>query len=99
MRVSRIHKDGPIQTLNHPNTPFLRKHSVCQIFYELKGGKVSYGKGHAARFGHEAEGEGEFSGLFPEVSKTDRSINRLTCACGLDVCMYVCVYVCVPTHP
>lgn len=40
---------------------------MCQIFYELKGGRVKYGKGHAARFGHEPEGETFHPGSFPEV--------------------------------
>lgn len=40
---------------------------VCQIFYELKGGRVNYGKGHAARFGHDHEDEEEHAGMYPEV--------------------------------
>lgn len=49
-------------------THYPRNNSVCEIFYELKGGRVTYGKGHSHRYGHESEGEEEHAGLYPEVN-------------------------------
>ena len=58
----------------HPG-PIASLHDrVCQIFYELKGGRTNYGRGHSHKFGHaateedEEEGEGGREGLFPEWS-------------------------------
>lgn len=48
---------------------------MCQIFYELKGGRVKYGKGHAVRFGHEPEGETVHPGSFPEVGGGIERVN------------------------
>jgi triacylglycerol lipase len=46
---------------------------VCQIFYEIKGGRVNYGQAHARKYGHEALGK-EYSGLYPEVGGTTQSL-------------------------
>ncbi len=49
----------------HPG-PIASLHDrVCQIFYELKGGRVNYGHGHSAKFGHDCFGQ-DFPGLYPE---------------------------------
>lgn len=60
------------------STPQKNRPSVCQIFYELKGGRVNYGKGHSHRYGHEPEGEEEHEGLFPEVSDEHACIGTTT---------------------
>lgn len=41
--------------------------SVCQIFWELKGGQVNYGREHAEEFGHDCLGEVHKQGSYPEV--------------------------------
>lgn len=46
---------------------------VCQIFYELMGGRVDYGEEHAAFHGHARFGKHYEKGLFPTWGK-DRPI-------------------------
>lgn len=41
--------------------------SVCQIFYELKGGQVDYGQEHSEHYGHDRLGTKHEKGLYPEV--------------------------------
>jgi hypothetical protein len=52
-------------TLAPNNRPIVPR-SVCQIFYELKGGRVNYGQGHSHKFGHDTLGA-DYPGVFPEV--------------------------------
>jgi hypothetical protein len=39
---------------------------ACYIFYQIKGGRINYGKQHSEFHGHCQYGEEEFPGLYPE---------------------------------
>ncbi|KAK9762356.1 hypothetical protein K7432_011975 [Basidiobolus ranarum] len=42
---------------------------VCELFYQLKGGRVDYGEEHSLKFGHQRFGK-TYQGLYPQWSST-----------------------------
>ena len=67
---------GEAQKLGTPDSPVLcvwpgglssLHDRACELFYQIKGGVVDYGEGHAQKFGHERFGR-KYSGSYPSWS-------------------------------
>ncbi len=49
---------------------------ACEVYAELKGGTVDYGKAHSEKYGHARYGR-TYNGLFPEWGETDPDTGKL----------------------